>query len=435
MKDLKPKFKVLSIVIFLALDSSQIIAENLPHTPESSWLPNRRQDQNRTSNGHILTPAAANIPGFGFFYGIIGGLFNVFGSESDIFSYRFWGEISGGGLGVVDTPILDHKMTLNLFYNIFNQAAVETHRRTIHSNPDDALYQHFDFFEVSLAQVNYRLFERRLQLNVGINRQRQNIDGLYDLDGEKISPFSSSHNESFSLSYGIVADFADDRADPRNGAVLELFRYDKQDPGKQEAYHYNMDYNLLYHIPFLSHSTWVFNFYRSDSILYREGELNPDEVRATLGLRCSDLNGSEAERCIYHEAKLLADQLAANRHGTSVPIGGTQRLQAYPTNRFVGAHTQTFGTEARINLTQEVSPFNIGILSGIRTGVQFAFFYEKGIATDKKEELLQLDQYKPSFGGGIRFILASGFIVRMDLASGPEGKQPVLIFQYPWNVF
>ena len=433
MKNLQSKI-LGALAFFLVLtELANLNAEELH--PEKSWLPNRRQDQSRTSTGHILTPAAANIPGFGFFYGLIGGLFNVLGSESDVFSYRFWGEISGGGLGIVDTPLLDHRLTLNVFYNVFNQAAIETHRRTIHSSPDDAIYQHFNFYEVTLGQLNYRFFDRRLQLNLGINRQRQNIEGLYDLEGKKISPNSSDSDKRFSFSGGVIADFTDDRSDPREGAILEAFRYDKPDPGKEEAYHYNMDYNVLYHIPFLSHSTWVFNFYRSDSVLIRKGNLDPETVRSNLGLKCEELNGTEAEKCLYHEANLLSDQLAANRHGTSVPIGGTQRLQAYPTNRFVGAHTQTFGTEARINLTQEFSPFNIGILSGIRTGVQFAFFYEKGIATDKKSELTQVDQYKPSYGGGIRFILASGFIVRMDLATGPEGNQPVLIFQYPWNVF
>ena len=433
MKHLKQKILVLSSVVFLIAESTQIIGEEL--APESAWLPSRRQDQSRTSNGHILTPAAANIPGFGFFYGIIGGLFNVFGSESDVFSYRFWGEISGGGLGIVDTPLIDNNMTLNVFYNVFDQAAIETHRRTVDSNRNDALYQHFDFYEVTLAQINYRLFNRRLQLNAGVNRQRQNIDGIYDLEGELISPFSSSSEERYSFSYGIIGDFTDDRADPRDGAILEAFRYDKPNPGSEEAHYFNMDYNVLYHIPFLSHSTWVFNFYRSDAILYQEGQLDPAIVSSNLGLRCSELTGADAEKCFYHESNLLSDQIAANRHGTSVPIGGTQRLQAFPTNRFVGAHTQTLGTEARINLTEESSQFNIGILSGIRTGVQFAFFYERGIATDKRSELMQIKRYKSSFGGGIRFILASGFIVRMDLASGEEGNQPVLIFQYPWNVF
>ncbi|NRA43947.1 MAG: hypothetical protein HRU09_03215 [Oligoflexales bacterium] len=433
MSHKQPKTYPLLALLCLLTSLSPIVAEELG--TGSPWLPERRQDQSRTSKGHILTPAAANIPGFGFFYGIIGGLFNVLGSESDAFAYRFWGEISGGGIGLVDTPLLNHEMTLNVFYNIFNQASIETHRRTVHSNPDDAIYQRFDFFEVTLAQINYRLFERRLQLNLGINRQRENIEGLYDSEGEKISPMSSQSDSRFSFSYGVIADFTDDRADPREGAILEAFRYDKEDPGKEKPFYFNMDYNVLYHIPFLTHSTLVFNYYRSDAILHREGELNSEAVRSDLGLGCEALSGEEAERCSYHEANLIADQLAANRHGTSVPIGGTQRLQAYPTNRFVGAHTQTFGTEARINMTQEFSPFNIGILSGIRTGVQFAFFYEKGIATDKKDELLNIDRYKPSYGGGIRFILASGFIVRMDLASGPEGNQPVLIFQYPWNVF
>jgi hypothetical protein len=47
----------------------------------------------------------------------------------------------------------------------------------------------------------------------------------------------------------------------------------------------------------------------------------------------------------------------------------------------------------------------------------------------------RLDRIDAPNGSGVRFILASGFVVRLDLATGSEGTQPTLIFQYPWAVF
>ena len=69
------------------------------------------------------------------------------------------------------------------------------------------------------------------------------------------------------------------------------------------------------------------------------------------------------------------------------------------------------------------------------SGVQLALFGEGGTVADHESELTQTADYRYSYGGGVRFILASGFVVRLDLATGDEGVQPTLIFQYPWSVF
>ena len=103
------------------------------------------------------------------------------------------------------------------------------------------------------------------------------------------------------------------------------------------------------------------------------------------------------------------------------------------TGRYYAAHTLAAGTELRWNLTEEFTPFNIFVASGVRTGVQVAFFAEGGTVADLVEDLDK--DWRYSYGTGVRFILASGFVVRLDLATGDEGMQPNLIFQYPWSVF
>lgn len=414
---------------------SVILAQDL-FSPIQDYIPERRENQSRTSDGHLISPAAANVPGLGFFYGIIGGLFNVVNSESDLFVYRFWGEVSGAGLGLVDVPITDARFTLNLFHNVFDKAPQEIHRRGIDSDVEDVLIQKSNYYDVTLAQMNYRVLDRRIQLNLGINRQRKSINGFFDRVGNSVAPGSKTSSTSYNLSYGIILDLTDDRYDPRKGLQMEAFRYDKLKQKNNDPSYFNMDYNFLFFIPVLSYSTWVFNAYRSDAVLSRPGALDEETVRQDLDFQCDTLQDTrDKEVCLNREKNLVEDKLAANRHGTSIPLGGTQRLQAYPTNRFQASHSQSFGTELRLNMTQEFSPFNIVLLRGIRTGVQFAFFYEYGIVADSTRILTEINSYKKSYGGGLRLLLASGFVIRCDVAKGSEGFQPILIFQYPWNVF
>lgn len=402
----------------------------------SDVIPKRRENQSRTSTGHILTPAAANIPGIGFFYGFIGGIFNTLNTETDIFSYRFWGEMSGGGLGLTDISLHASGLSLNIFYNVFDRASIELYPRGIKSDADQKKIKHLNFFDAALAQINWRFFDRRIQLNAGINRQRETISHYSDLHYDHIFPDSDESLENVNLSYGSIFDLTDDRYDPRKGMIFEIFRYDRPRPVESKAWYYTLDYNLSVYVPVLRYSTLVFNSYRSDALVRRKGSESEDSIRNSLPYQCSGIEDqTKKNRCEELTTLYVRDQKKENGHGSAIPIGGTQRMQAYPTNRLSGAHTQTFGTEFRLNLTQEFSPFNIGILSGIRTGLQLAAFYEVGTATDHLTQLYQQDQYINSYGGGIRLLLASGFVIRLDFAKGNEGTQSILIFQYPWNVF
>ncbi|MCB9229584.1 MAG: hypothetical protein H6618_08230 [Deltaproteobacteria bacterium] len=399
-------------------------------------IPPRRTEQAKTSGGHILTPAAARIPGIGFFYGGIGGIFNLLRTETDLFAYRFWGDMSGGGLGLTDIMLNQDSLSLNLFYNIFDRASVEVYPRGMDSSREDRLIRHLTFFDASLAQLNWRILDRRLQFNIGINRQREQIRSYSDQQYHNILPGLGKSSESINLSYGSILDLSDDRSDPHKGAILEVFRYDKPRPDTREAWFYTLDYNATFYIPVLSYSTLVFNAYRSDAIVRGRGEESPESVSKSLGIDCEELSGSDKQQqCRLHEERQITDKISERGHGTAIPLGGTQRMQAFPTNRFYGAHSQSFGTEFRLNLTRELSPFNIGILSGIRTGLQLAAFCETGTVADASPDLLKQKRYRSSCGGGVRLLLASGFVIRGDIAHGSEGQQFILIFQYPWNVF
>ena len=91
---------------------------------------------------------------------------------------------------------------------------------------------------------------------------------------------------------------------------------------------------------------------------------------------------------------------------------------------------QFIGTEIRWNVTEEYTPFNIVIIKDVRTAFQVAVFYEIGTVADQQSELWNIT--RSSYGVGFRMVTASGLVYRIDLASGDEGFQSSIFFQYPW---
>jgi hypothetical protein len=89
--------------------------------------------------------------------------------------------------------------------------------------------------------------------------------------------------------------------------------------------------------------------------------------------------GPDLDSCQSAEANLLAGQLENNRSGTATPLGGTQRLRSYDNGRFYAGQALFYGVEYRWNLTDERTPFNIYLAKGVRTGIQLAAFWERGM--------------------------------------------------------
>jgi outer membrane protein assembly factor BamA len=396
--------------------------------------PKRRKDQRQTTPGYILTPAAANIPGIGFTYGLLGSYFNLASTEADVIGFKFFGDLAGAGVGSTDIPLFTDDLTLNAFWSEFSRAAIESNRRGIDGSRDDRKIVELDSFGVQLGQLNWRLFERRLQLLAGMNQQFARTGGVRDKDGGLIAAGNGQKQRVTSRSAGAFLDLADDRSDPREGVQLETYRYDRPTTDRKSADFYTMEYNATAYVPVLSYSTWVFNVYRADAVVTREGDTDEAHIREDLGFDCdAGSDADQRDRCNETEATFVKEERAARRFGTAPALGGTQRLRSYVTNRFAAAHAMAAGTEFRYNLTDEFTPFNIFVAGGVRTGIQVAAFGEGGTVSDYQSELFRHWRY--SYGTGLRFILASGFVVRLDLARGDEGTQPTLIFQYPWSVF
>ena len=66
----------------------------------------------------------------------------------------------------------------------------------------------------------------------------------------------------------------------------------------------------------------------------------------------------------------------------------------------------------------------------MRTNLQLAFFAEIGCVVEKSGDLWE--DYRSSYGVGVRLLTGSGIVYRMDIAAGDEGIVPTIIFSYPW---
>jgi hypothetical protein len=107
------------------------------------------------------------------------------------------------------------------------------------------------------------------------------------------------------------------------------------------------------------------------------------------------------------------------------------RLRAFPQSRYQGAHTAFVGAEYRWNINQEATPFDYFIWKDVRTGIQVAFFAELGSVSETSSNLWHETRY--SVGTGLRLIAGSGAVYRADVATGTEGTQAIVIFNYPWE--
>ncbi len=66
----------------------------------------------------------------------------------------------------------------------------------------------------------------------------------------------------------------------------------------------------------------------------------------------------------------------------------------------------------------------------MRTGLQIAFFAERGSVGETRDDVGTI--WASTYGVGFRLISASGTVYRADIATGKEGTEPVVIFQYPF---
>jgi len=396
---------------------------------ETDFVPERRRSQFMNDPGYYVFPMPYSIPGVGEGIGVVGIGMNMGRSYTDMYGFALAGGLKGGGLGVTDIHLLPQRLILDVTAIRFGTSTITSYsKRGMETDKHDFSYLQFDNYWFAGGRLTATYFDRMFEVYGGGYKIGSELDKILDQNGTTLQEIQGSPKWRTDMyGVGVRGDLTDDYYDPRKGVRLDVSRWWSPPPSTDNPDFYRMEYSASVFLPLGRRSTWVFNYFRSDAHVLRQGTTNRDDVKLQQNLDCS--TWIDPVKC----EQVVDNIVAGNTYGTATGLGGTSRLRSYPSERYSGAHTVFYGTEVRWNLTEEAHPFDIFIAKDVRTVLQVAAFYELGSVADKREDLG--DVYRPSYGGGFRMVTASGIVFRADVASGREGIETTIIFGYPWESF
>ena len=391
----------------------------------------RRRDQYDFKPGYFFIPAPYSLPGIGEGIAFVGMASNVLDTQTDLMADYITGDVKGYGIGFQDLYLVEKRFKLDLFHEGIDSATIQSYSfRGMNSDKEDYIYVTAEDLKFTGLRATASYFEKRLEFYLMYYTNEYNISAIKDKDEVLIANTSDADTQDFdTYTTGFMLDFTDDRVDPRKGLRYDYSLDYASDTGANAADYYISNHNLTAYIPIGKQSTWAFNYFKSDAHIISSGATDFDTIESSLGLDCDTLSGSDKTYC----ENLVNTNIDANKYGSAASLGGRTRLRSYPEGRFIGAHTQFYGTEFRWNITEENTPFNIWFMKDIRTSIQTAFFYEKGSVADNTDDLGKNE--KKSYGLGLRLVTGSGLVYRLDAAAGDEDFNYTVIINYPWEIF
>ncbi|MBI3995274.1 MAG: BamA/TamA family outer membrane protein [Nitrospirae bacterium] len=393
-------------------------------------LPDRRRAQFQNEPGHVLVPFLFNLPGIGSGYGFLGAATNVGGSYTDVSGTLFGGDVNGQAVGIDSIHLIPKRLILDIGGAHLSRVSVQSYsQRGMAADQNDYSVAVFGDAVIGGGRLAATFMERRFEIYLGDYGVSSRLKSLSDRRGETIINAEDGPKARANTTVlGTLFDLTDDSFDPRRGGRLDLSLWRTLPQGSGPDFYW-VDYSATAYIPLGSRSTWAFNYFGSDAHVLKEGETDPGAVEQDLGLDCGSVTDPEEQtQC----RQFVDSTVAENKFGTATALGGLSRLRSYSEGRYRGAHARFLGTELRWNLTDEYKPFNIYIMKDIRTAVQIALFYEIGTVADRASDLGETT--RSSYGAGMRLVTASGVVYRLDLATGQEGFEPSIFFQYPWEL-
>jgi len=392
----------------------------------------RRRDQFLKDFGYFAAPVPYSLPGIGEGLLLFGMANNIKKSQTDLMFNIISGDVGGYGFGIGDLYLIDKHLKVEILQSNLDKASVQSYSsRGMNSNEDDYLNIQIKKAQFTAIRTTVSFYEKMLEFYFMNYINKFSIDSLRDKDGTVILGTSDGLTyDTKSYIIGFMVDYTDDRQDPREGLRFDAsVDYAPEDTAGSADF-YISSFNTTLYIPFGRRSSWAFNYFRSDAHVIHQGIVDYNQVSQNMGLDCTTIaDPVQKSKC----ENVINNTITANRYGTATSLGGRGRLRSYPEGRFKGAHTQFYGTEFRWNMTKERSPFDIWFMKDIRTGIQSAFFYERGSVAELTSDLWKNEH--ESYGFGIRMITASGLVYRLDLAHGDEGYETTMIINYPWEIF
>jgi len=423
MKIINPKNSlVLFISMLLLLTVQSVVAFEYV---------DRTRDQFGKDNSYFVYPLAIDIPGLGKSAGVATSILNIKDSDLDFTGFLLRGDFDVTGGTFLNYHILDNRLLFDVGIYDF-EAAIVQYDRGIASNKDDVFNSDFNgqFIETQLTWTfNDRHIESFLKFGYGKQQltgfKLENADGSFDSfqsdDSEKRS------QQSYAL--GFRFDNTSDRIHPREGYRLEMALKIPKITDEFASEFVVTDYNATYYIPFRKRDTLAFNLFYSNAYITKSVNVSKAELQGKRGFQCEI--GAAGDACREAEDRAFDQRISSNRYGTATSLGGTQRLRSFANNRYYAGNSIFYGVEYRLELNDQVTPFDFYVAKGTRTGLQIAFFAEQGSVAESSGDLF--DTIKTSYGVGFRVVL-TGVILRADYSNGSEGGEFLIFLDYPWSL-
>ncbi len=394
--------------------------------PFDAFAIERRQAQFKSDSSYLILPLPISVPGIGQMVVFTGLAANIADTNLDLAAMKAVGDAEGYMLWLSDLHLISETLILEYYHSSVSKSAITNHsERGMDTQKDDYTILGINQQEEDFGSIRLSLFDRRFELFTEYVRGSSTINKIMDNEGNVQTEFENPSAQSTEkTTTGILIDYTDDYLDARKGVRLHIQRSHSPRTDDNASDFYIIDKELEIYIPIGDYSVWAFHAMTSDAEVTKTGVTDPDKIADELGLSCN------YDVCTQDEKNLIDHKIVERKNGTVEALGGMDRLRSYPENRFQGAHVRYFSTEFRFNFANKVTPFNFWIWKDISTSIQWAFFYDLGTIAESQEDLWKKSAY--SVGTGLRMITASGNVYRADWATGKEGSELTVIFEYPW---
>jgi hypothetical protein len=414
--------KLIITVVLLCICSVSAIA----------YQTERRRDQFEDSQGYLILPVPYSYPGIGEGIMLIGYMGNILKSPVDAYFIGFSGEAEGYYAMVNDLFLIPEKLYLNINQMDISKYGINMYsKRGMDTDKDDYSIYIGNKFLRKQGRLVFSLFEKRWEIWAEMVSFEGRTNEIRDAEGGLINEYEDPLTFDGERSgFGTQLDFTDDKADPRSGLRFKSSLGLHPAKNKKDADFNVLTWGLTLYLPILQSSTWAFHFSRSDAVVISKGETDYEELKEEKGFSMCRF-ASDQEICEYAIIADVEATINANSNGTSMSLGGPDRLRSYPTDRFSGAHTLFYGSEFRWNISTEKMDIDLYFLKDILQALQIAFYWEQGSVSESAADLGE--QVRSSAGLGLRLVAKSGNAYRLDWATGEEGPQYTILFQYPWG--
>ena len=386
----------------------------------------RRREQFNKQYGQLFLPLPYSLPGLGTGLLLIGNFGNIADTTTDIATIGAIGDAEFIFTFLDELFIAPELLYLQyLRAHGFKFAFQQYSSRGMNTSKDDFQYGIGNSYDLNAPTLKLTFMDRMFEIGLGINKQSGTFQKFVNPDesdptkqGETVAIFDPGLeiNIANKIEFSTRIDFTDDYKDPRRGIRNSLF-IDRQTARTSAEPSFDVVTNdLQIYIPVLEKSTIVFDLQISDAYVTKKGETNLEVLRIKNG-------GNE---------NLANTELASNTNGTSLSLGGGDRLRSFPEGRFQGAHTIYYAAEFRWNYSSSGGEkLDLFFIQDLVEELQVALFFEQGSVSEAKSELGKT--VKTSVGSGFRFLSGSGNLYRGDFATGNEGPAFSVIIQYPWT--